>query len=72
MIAWDKAGLNQAQNDVFFCHFLEFKSYVFLEIEYDDSLQQCLTSNKSKIHEKKIGAQIWARKAKIGPKYSFF
>ena len=53
MIAWDKAGLNQAQNDVFFCHFLEFKSYVFLEIEYDDSLQQCLTSNKSKIHEKK-------------------
>ena len=33
-------GLNQAQNEVF-RHFLEFGSLVFLEIAYNDSLQQC-------------------------------
>ena len=45
-------GLNLAQNEVFgYLH--EFGSYVFLEIAYDDSLRQCLTSSRGKIHEKK-------------------
>ena len=44
-------GLNQAQNKVF-RHFLEFGSYVFLEIAYNDSLRQCLTSSRGKTHEK--------------------
>ena len=44
-------GLNLAQNEVFgYLH--EFGSYVFLEIAYDDSLRQCLTSSRGKIHEK--------------------
>ena len=45
-------GLNQAQIKVFH-HFLEFGSYCFLEIEYDDSLRQCLTSSRDKSHAKK-------------------
>ena len=35
----------------FLWHFLESGSQVFLEIEYDDSLRQCLTSSKGKTHE---------------------
>ena len=36
-------------------HFLKFSSLVFLEFTiYNDSLQQCLTSSRSKIHKKKI------------------
>ena len=35
-------GQNRAQNKVF-CYFLKFDSLVFLEIAYNDSLQQCLT-----------------------------
>ena len=37
-------GLNQAQNEVFH-NLVEFGSYVFVEITYSDSLQQCLTSS---------------------------
>ena len=44
-------GLNQTQNEVF-RHFLEFGSLIFLEIAYNDSLQQCLTSNKGKTRGK--------------------
>ena len=36
----------------------QFGSYVFLEIEYDGSLQQCLTSSRAKTCEKSFGAQI--------------
>ena len=35
-------GVSQTQHEVF-CHFFEFESYIFLEIEFDDSLQQYLT-----------------------------
>ena len=56
--------LNQAQNEVFH-HFLEFGSYIFLEIAYSDSLRQCLRSSRGKNHEKKIVAQIWIKRAKI-------
>ena len=64
-------GLNQALNEVFH-HFLEFVSYVFLEIAYNDSLQQVLTPCRGKTHQKKFGTQIWAKQAKIGPEISFF
>ena len=47
-------GQNQARNEVF-CHFLEFGLLVFLEIAYNDSLQQCLTSSRGKPHEKNVG-----------------
>ena len=50
----DSMDLNQAQNEVF-CHFLEFGSLVFLDIAYNDSLKQCLTSSKCKTHEKNFG-----------------
>ena len=56
-----------ARNEVF-CHFLNFRSLVFLEIAYNDSLQQCVTSSRGKIHEKSFGDQIWA---KIVPKLDF-
>ena len=61
--------LNHAQNEIF-RHFLEFGSYVFLEIAYNDSLRQCLTSSRGKTRV--FGAQIWAKRAKLGPKISFF
>ena len=48
---------NWAQNWVF-CDFLKFDSLPFFEISYDDCLQQCPTSSRSKIHEKNFGAQI--------------
>ena len=41
----DPTDLNQVQNEVFH-HFLEFRSYFFLEIEYDDNLRQCLTCSR--------------------------
>ena len=37
-----------------FCHFLKFGSLVFLEISYNDSLEQFLTSSRGKIQEKKF------------------
>ena len=58
--------------NVFLCHFLEFGSYVFFEIAYDDSPRQCLTSTGSETHEKSLGAQTWATQAKIGVGISFF
>ena len=69
-----KFGSNRhksGQNAVF-CHFLEFGSYVFFEIAYDDSPRQCLTSSGKKTHEKSLGVQIWVTWAKIGAEISFF
>ena len=85
MIAWNifkplvlwkilAAGLNEAQNE-FFCHFLKFGSYVFLKIEYDDSLRQYLIFYRGKTHEKKVWgsnfglAENWT---KIGSEIRFF
>ena len=44
----------------------------FLEIAYSYRLQQFLTSSRGKTYEKKLEAQIWAKRAKIGPEISFF
>ena len=38
-----------------FSHFLKFSSLVFLEITYNDSLQQCITSSRGKAHKKIFG-----------------
>ena len=62
-----KSGLKMV-----FCHFLKFGSLVFLEVAYNDSLQQCLTASRGKNHEKKFGTQIGAKGAKIGPETKFF
>ena len=37
-----------------FFHFLKFGSLILLEIACSDSLQQCLTCSRAKIHEKKF------------------
>ena len=47
--------------------FLRKFSLLFLEIEYNGNLQQCLISNKGKTHRKVFETQICARWAKIGP-----
>ena len=57
-IRWLKFGSNgskkkQTQNEVF-CHFIEFGSYVFPKITYNDSFWQCLASGTGKIYEKNI------------------
>ena len=57
-------GISQAQNDVF-CNFLESELYVFLEIECNDNLQQCLRSSRSKTYNVK-------NLTKIGPEMRFF
>ena len=64
-------GLNEAQNEVF-RDFVEFQLLVVLVAAYSDSLQQCLISSRGKTHEKKLGTQIWAKRAKIGPEIRFF
>ena len=46
--------LNHAQNYVF-RHFLYFGSTVFLEIAYNNSLKQCLTSSRGDTYEKNWG-----------------
>ena len=48
-------GLNQAQDKVF-CYFLDFGSLVFLEIAYNDSMEQFLETNRGKIYEQKLGS----------------
>ena len=60
---WSKSGPKLG----FFC-FLKFGALVFPEIEHSDSLQQFLTSSRSKFHKKVLGVQIWA---KDGPKLDF-
>ena len=55
-----------------FCHFLKFGSLVFLEIAYNGSLQQRLTSSKGKTHKKILGTKLWSKRPKIRPKISFF
>ena len=55
-----------------FCHFLRFGSLFFLEIACSDTLQQCLTTSRGKIHEKHFWTQIWVKLVKIGSKIKFF
>ena len=55
-----QTGQNRTRN-YFFCHFLKFGSLFFLEIVYIDNLQQCLTSSRGKMHEKKFWGQYLAR-----------
>ena len=50
-------GQQSGPNLVFFPHFLKLGSLVILEIAYNDSLQQCLTSSRG---------------GKIRPKIRFF
>ena len=53
----------------FFCHLLQFGLLVYLEIAYNDSLQQCITSSRGKTHEKKkFGKKFGPKQAKIRPK----
>ena len=47
-----------------FRHFLEFGSLVFVEIVYNDSLQQCLTSTRGETYEKRFGTQIGPNESK--------
>ena len=47
-----------------FRHFLEFGSFVFVEIVYNDSLQQCLTSTRGETYEKRFGTQIGPNESK--------
>ena len=44
-----QTGQNQAQN-CFFYHFLKFGLLVLLEVAYDSSLEQCLTTSGGKTH----------------------
>ena len=54
----------------FFAIFSSLIHY-FLEIEYSDSLQQCLTSSRGKIQKKKFGTKFGPKRTKIGPKIRF-
>ena len=53
-------GQNRAQNKVF-CYFLKFDSLVFLEIAYNDNLQQCLTSSRGKVEKNFVGSNLCQR-----------
>ena len=63
-------GKNQVQNKVF-SHSLKFGSLVFLDVAYNDSLQQCLTSSRGKIHEKNFWPKFLPKGPKSGSKLGF-
>ena len=65
-LCWPEFGPNG------FFRFLLSLDHFFLEIAYDDSLRQYLTSSRGKTHEKKFGDQIWTKRAKIDPEIRFF
>ena len=53
----------------FFCHLLQFGLLVYLEIAYNDSLQQCIASSRGKTHEKKnLERNLGQNRPKSGPK----
>ena len=54
-----------------FLPFSQVWSLVFLELAYNDSLQQCLTSSTCKIHEKILGPKFGSKGPKLGPKLGF-
>ena len=59
-----------------FFHFLKFESYVPLDIAYNDSLGQSLTSSRGKTHEKnlclnQVQSEIFPHVLEFGP-YFFF
>ena len=56
----DQTGQKRTLHEVFF-HFLKFDSLVFLEIAYNDCLQQCLTSAGSKNHENFLDPNLGQR-----------
>ena len=56
----------------FFSHFLKCGLLVFLEIAYNDSLQQFIASIRGKIHGKKKKKFVQQILAKSGPKLGFF
>ena len=55
---------------------MKFVSLLFLEIAYNGSLKQCLTTRKGKTHEKKLGGggggANLAKRTKIVPTIRFF
>ena len=54
------------------CYFFKFGSLVFLEIEYSDSLEQCVTSTKGKSYEKRFwGPNFGQNGPKSGPELVF-
>ena len=53
----------------FFAIFSSLVSLVFLEITYNDSLQQCITSGRGKTHKKVFwGPNFEPKQAEIGSK----
>ena len=57
----------------FFCHLLQFGLLVYLEIAYNDSLQQCITSSRGKTHETDFwGTKFGLKRARIWPEIRFF
>ena len=46
-LIWSK-GAKIGPKIRFFCYFLKFGSVIFLEIAYNDSLQQCLAFSRGK------------------------
>ena len=69
---WDQIWAKIRPETRFFFHFLKFGSLVFLEIAYNDSFQQFLTSSRSKTYKKNFGGPNLAQnRSKLGPKLSF-
>ena len=56
----------------FFAIFFSLDHKFFLEIEYNDSLQQRLTSSRGKTHEKIWRPKYGPNEPKSGPKLVFF
>ena len=56
----------------YFCHFLKSGSLVFLEIAYNDSLQQFLTFSGGKTDKKNFGIKFGPKQAKIWHETRFF
>ena len=61
---------NKTQNQ-FFCHFLECDSLVFFKIDYNDSLQDCLTSSIGRIYKKNLVTKFGPNQAQDQFNFNF-
>ena len=68
-------GSNLGLKLVFFLSFSQvsqvFQVCQFLEITYNDNLEQCMTSTKGKIYEKNFGTKFGPNRPKSGSKIFF-
>ena len=73
-IFWSKFGLKSPKSGpkLGYLSFFMFDTLVFIEIAYNDSLQQCITSVRKKLSQKSFGEKIWVKTGQNQAQNLFF